>query len=350
MISYKQSGVDIDAKVRWVESIESAMRSTYGPRVPKMPHGLFAGAFRLDYDEQLFRRNYRRPVLLGCTDGVGTKILLALQLNRLETIGIDLVAMSVNDLVACGGEPLFFLDYLAVNKLEPRRLLAVVEGIAEGCRQAGCALLGGETAQMSDLYREGELDMAGFAVGVAEQGRVIDGSRIRPGDLLVGLSSSGVHSNGYTLVRKLIASSGINLAETYPGLDAPLGDVLLRPTRIYVRAVQAVLRSYRRKRVVTGLANITGGGLKENVGRIMPPRCEAMIERRSWTPPTIFPFLQKLGVSRAEMFKVFNMGIGFVFIVRPAFVKGVLRSLKRVGEEGIVIGKVSRGSRRVRLV
>lgn len=349
-ISYKQSGVDIAAKVRWVEAIESAMRSTYGPRVPKMRHGLFAGAFRLDYDEQLFRRNYRRPVLLGCTDGVGTKILLALQLDRLDTIGIDLVAMNVNDLIACGGEPLFFLDYLAVNKLDPQRLLAIVEGIAEGCRQAGCALLGGETAQMSDLYREGDLDLAGFAVGVAEQGRVVEGAGIRVGDVLVGLSSSGVHSNGYTLVRKLIASAGCDLKELLPELGAPLGEVLLRPTKIYVRAVQSVLKAYRRKRVVTGMAHITGGGLKENVGRIMPAKCEAVIDRKSWSPPPIFEFLRRLGVSRAEMFNVFNMGVGYVFFIRPAFVSGVLRILKRVGEPGMIIGEVIRGPRPVRLV
>jgi len=191
-ITYKDAGVDIDANTRWVAAIEAAMRSTYSPRVVKDRHGGFAGLFRLDYDEQLFRRNYRKPVLVGCTDGVGTKVLVAKQMNRLSTIGIDLVAMNVNDLITCGAEPLFFLDYLAVDKLDPKRLKDIVEGVAEGCRQAGCALLGGETAEMPDLYAKGDFDLAGFAVGVVEFGRVIDGARVTPDDVLVALPSSGI--------------------------------------------------------------------------------------------------------------------------------------------------------------
>ena len=217
-ITYKDAGVDIGAGARWVGAIESAMRSTYGPRVCGNRHGGFAGLFRLDYDEQLFRRNYRRPLLVGCTDGVGTKVLIAIKMKRLDTIGIDLVAMNVNDLICCGAEPLFFLDYLAVNKLEPKELKDVIEGVAEGCRQAGCALLGGETAEMPDLYRKDDFDLAGFSVGAVEFDRVIDGSRVAPRDVLIALPSSGIHSNGYSLVRKLVTKGRCKLDKVYDEL------------------------------------------------------------------------------------------------------------------------------------
>ena len=349
MITYKDSGVDIHANTRWVSAIKQAMHSTYGPRVPKHRHGGFAGLFRLDYDEQLFRRNYKKPMLVGCTDGVGTKVLIAVEMKRLDTIGIDLVAMNVNDLVTCGAEPLFFLDYLAVNKLEPARLLDVVEGIAAGCREAGCALLGGETAEMPAIYRKGELDLAGFAVGVVEYGKVIDGTRIKPGDRLIGLPSSGVHSNGYSLVRKLIAAGRCKLSTHYPELGETLGDALLRPTRIYVRQALAVINAYPNRRVITGMAHITGGGLKENIARLLPPGCDAALIRNSWRPPPVFDFLRKLGVSRAEMFKVFNMGVGYVFVVRPRFVAGVMRVLQSAGEHPFDLGRIERGGGRVRL-
>ena len=342
-IGYKDAGVDIGANARWVSAIESAMRSTYGPRVCKQRHGGFAGLFRLDYDEQLLRRNYRRPVLVGCTDGVGTKILLAVRMNRLSTIGIDLVAMNVNDLITCGAEPLFFLDYLAVHKLDPERLGDVVEGIAAGCREADCALLGGETAEMPDLYRKGELDLAGFAVGVVESHRAIDASRVERGDVLIALPSSGIHSNGYTLVRKLIAKGRCKLEQVYDELGEPLGDALIRPTRIYVRAVQVVLHRYRRKRVVTAMAHITGGGLPENISRVMPKNCDAVLNRSAWKVPPIFDVLAQLGATPAEMFQVFNMGIGYVFFVRPFFAKGVMDSLQRAGEHPIQLGHVRRG-------
>jgi phosphoribosylformylglycinamidine cyclo-ligase len=347
LITYKQAGVDVSANTRWVSAIERAMHATYGPRVPKSRHGLFAGLFRLDYDEQLFRRNYKKPMLIGCTDGVGTKVLLAIAMKRLDTIGIDLVAMNVNDLICCGGEPLFFLDYLAVSKLDPAHLLAVVEGIAEGCKQAGCALLGGETAEMPDLYHPGHLDLAGFAVGVVELDKVIDGSRIDRGDVLIGLPSSGVHSNGYTLVRKLIEKSKHGLDDHVDELGETLGDALLRPTRIYVRSVLSVLRAYKVKRIVTGLAHITGGGLKENIARILPPNRDALIEKRTLPQPPIFPYLQRLGVSHAEMYKVFNMGIGFVLIVKPTYVTRISNILRKSGETPFIIGKIQRGGGRV---
>jgi phosphoribosylformylglycinamidine cyclo-ligase len=346
--TYKESGVSIDANTRWVAAIRSAVTSTYGPRVCG-GHGGFAGLFRLDHDEQLFRRNYRKPVLVGCTDGVGTKVLLAVETDRLDTIGIDLVAMNVNDLITCGAEPLFFLDYLAVNRLEPPRLKRVIEGIAAGCREAGCALLGGETAEMPDLYRAGHIDLAGFAVGVVELDRTIDGSRVAPGDVLVGLGSSGVHSNGYTLVRRLIADHGGDLNSVDSTLGEPPVDALTRPTRIYVRAVHEVLRAYPRRRIVMGMAHVTGGGLKENVARALPPGCDAVIDRKTWRPPPVFDFIRRLGVHPAEMFRVFNMGIGFVLIVRPRFASGVLRVLTAAGERPTVIGEVRRGSGKVLL-
>jgi phosphoribosylformylglycinamidine cyclo-ligase len=346
-LTYKEAGVDVSANTRWVAAIEAAMRSTYGPRVFKDRHGGFAGLFRLDYDEQLFRRNYRKPVLVGCTDGVGTKVLLAIEMNRLDTIGIDLVAMNVNDLITAGAEPLFFLDYLATHKLDPKRLLDVIEGIAAGCREAGCALLGGETAEMPDVYREGDIDLAGFAVGVMELKRAIDPERVSPGDVVIGLPSSGVHSNGYTLVRKLVQRSGYKLSEYVAELGEPLGEALLRPTRIYVAAVRAVLKAYSKKKVVTGMAHITGGGLKENIERVIPHDCDLILYKDSWTAPPIFDFLQGLGTTRAEMLKVFNMGIGYVLIVRPLYVQKIMRVLRRAKEKPIRIGEVVKGKGKV---
>ena len=347
VLTYKEAGVDIHANTRWVSAIESAMRSTYGPRVFKDRHGGFAGLFRLDYDDQLFRRNYKRPVLVGCTDGVGTKVLIAIEMNRLGTIGIDLVAMNVNDLITCGAEPLFFLDYLAVHKLDPDHLLQVIEGIAAGCREAGCALLGGETAEMPDLYRKGDLDLAGFAVGILEHRRAIDSSRVEPGDVVIALPSSGIHSNGYTLVRKLIARAGCKLDQVYDELGETLGEAVLRPTRIYVNAVQAVLHHYPVKRVVTGMAHITGGGLRENIARAIPSHCDVVLTRSAWKPPPIFDFLRRLGTTRAEMYKVFNMGIGYIFIVRPFYADVVMRVLRHAGEQPFVAGGIQRGTQRV---
>lgn len=349
VLTYKDAGVNIDANTRWVGAIESAMRSTYGPRVPRDRHGGFAGLFRLDTDLKLFQRNFKKPVLVGCTDGVGTKILIAIEMNRLDTIGIDLVAMNVNDLITCGAEPLFFLDYLAVHKLDPDHLQQVIEGIAAGCREAGCALLGGETAEMPDLYRKGDLDLAGFAVGVMELNRAMDPTRVQVGDVMIGLPSSGIHSNGYTLVRKLIARAGCKLGEHYEKLGETLGDAVLRPTRIYVKSVLAVMDRYRTKRAVSSMAHITGGGLMENLNRALPANCDAVLKKSSWPIPPIFPFLQKLGTTRQEMYRVFNMGIGYVFIVRPAFVDGVMKVLCKCGEKPLVIGKIERGSQRVRL-
>jgi len=349
VLTYKDAGVDIHANTRWVSAIKAAMHSTYGPRVFQDRHGGFAGLFKLDYDEPILRRNYKRPVLVGCTDGVGTKVLIAIEMNRLDTIGIDLVAMNVNDLITCGAEPLFFLDYLAVHKLDPEHLLQVIEGIAAGCREAGCALLGGETAEMPELYRKGDLDLAGFAVGVLDHHRAINSSRVEPGDVVIALPSSGVHSNGYTLVRKLIARAGCKLDQFHDELGETLGEAVLRPTRIYVKAVQAVLHHYRVKRVVTGMAHITGGGLTENIARAIPANCDVVLSRSAWKPPPIFEFLRRLGTTKAEMYKVFNMGIGYIFIVRPFYAENVMNVLSRAGEQPFFAGRIERGKQRVRI-
>ena len=348
-LSYKDSGVDIAANTRWVSGIEAAMRSTYGPRVCQDRHGGFAGLFRLDSDKRLFRRNYKKPVLVGCSDGVGTKVLIAIKMGKLDTIGIDLVAMNVNDLICCGAEPLFFLDYLAVHKLDPQRLADVIEGVASGCREAGCALLGGETAEMPDLYKRGDLDLAGFSVGVVERGREIDGSRVAPGDVLIGLPSSGIHSNGYSLVRKLIAKGRCKLDTHYDELGETLGEAVLRPTRIYVKSVDAVLEKYRVKRVVSAMVHVTGGGLRENIARVLPKGCDAVINKKSLKPEPVFEFLRKLGTTRAEMLKVFNMGVGFVLVVRSANARGVVDALKGAGEEPIRLGRIKRGTGKVQL-
>ncbi len=347
--TYQDAGVSITANARWVARIQSAMRSTHDIRVCSRA-GAFAGLFRLDFDERPLRRRYEKPVLVGCADGVGTKVLLGIKTGRLRGLGIDLVAMNVNDLITCGAEPLFFLDYLAVHEIDPDRLSEIVEGIAEGCRQAGCALLGGETAEMPDLYQKGHLDLAGFATGVVEQTRVIDGRRASPGDMLIGLASNGIHSNGYTLVRRLIREHRLRLNHCYEKLSETLAEVLLRPTRIYVTPVLGVLNKYHTKRPVTGMAHITGGGLPENVARMLPDGCAAEIDTRSWTPPPIFPFLQNLGVQRHEMFRVFNMGIGFVLAVKPRFVSGVMKVLNAGGESATIIGRVKRGRRGVKLM
>lgn len=260
-LSYEQAGVSINANDDMVRRISRSLKSTHGPRVIALENG-FAGLFRLDYDEKLFKKNYKTPVLVACTDGIGTKVLVAQQAGRFGTLGIDLVAMSVNDMIVQGAEPLFFLDYLAIHKLEPAVVAEMVESVAAGCRMADCALIGGETAEMPDIYAEGEYDLAGFAVGVVERNRVITGKAVRPGDVVLGLASSGLHSNGYTLVRHIcFKKEKLDLHSTFKEFDgATLGAVLLAPTRIYVRSIVALLNSYKRKKIVHGMAHITGGG------------------------------------------------------------------------------------------
>jgi len=348
-ISYEQAGVSIDAGEDMVRQISSAVASTFGPRVIES-HNAFAGMFRLDYDERLFKRNYKNPVLVACTDGVGSKVQLAGQIKKFDTVGIDLVAMNVNDMLVQGAEPLFFLDYLAVHKLEPKIVAQLVKGVATGCRQANCALIGGETAEMPDTYSPGDFDMAGFAVGVIERKKIIEGQTIRNGDVILGLASSGLHSNGYTLVRNIcFKQAKLKMTDVVAELDgAVLGEVLLEPTRIYVRPIIKLLSQYKVKRIVHGMAHITGGGLVGNIPRVLPKDCNASIKKSSWPKHKIFTFLQKAGpVEEEEMFRVFNMGIGFVLIVAEDFADSITKKLTKYGECVYKIGRVTTGTGKV---
>ena len=350
-VSYEESGVSIDANDRMVERIGRSVASTHGPRVIGLENG-FAGLFRLDYDEKLFKKNYRNPVLVACTDGVGTKIIIAQEMNRFDSVGIDLVAMSVNDMIVQGAEPLFFLDYLAVNKLEPERVAEMVEGIARGCRQADCALIGGETAEMPDIYGQDEFDMAGFAVGVVEKEKIITGSCVQKGDVIIGLASNGVHSNGFSLARHIcFKQQKLKPTDQIDELDGQtIGDALLEPTRIYVRPVVKLLNQYKVKRVVHAMAHITGGGLVGNIPRVLPKNCNATIKKSSWPVPPIFDYMQKAGpVQEAEMFRVFNMGIGYVLAVAPDFAPAILKKLNSYGEKAYQIGKITAGTGKVLL-
>ncbi|MCK4872703.1 MAG: phosphoribosylformylglycinamidine cyclo-ligase [Phycisphaerales bacterium] len=348
-LTYAAAGVDIAAGDVMVRSIQSMMRRTHSTRVIDLPGG-FAGMFRLDYNEELFRRNYRDPVLVACTDGVGTKVKLAAEMGIYDTVGIDLVAMSVNDLIVQGAEPLFFLDYLAVHALDPKQGEQIVKGVAEGCKLARCALIGGETAEMSDVYAQGDFDMAGFAVGVLELHRAIDTERVAAGDIVIGIASNGLHSNGFSLVRRVVEHAGLDLHETHPELDPDrtLGEVLLTPTRIYARPIVRILRRYKVKRIITGMAHITGGGLPGNVNRALHDSVDAVIDRSRWEVPAVFPFIQEHGeIDADEMDRVFNMGIGYVLIVRPSFADSIVRQLRRLREEATVIGVIVKGSGKV---
>lgn len=350
-LTYAAAGVDIEAGDRFAASIGAMMRRTHGPRVIQNPGG-FAGLLRLDYNEQIFKHNFKDPVLVACCDGVGTKLRLAIEMGVYDTVGIDLVAMNVNDLVVQGAEPLLFLDYVAVHKVEQAVLHEVVKGIAKGCELARCALIGGETAEMSDMYAPGDLDLAGFSVGVVELNRAMDPTRVEPGDVVLGLASSGIHSNGYTLVRNIIKHAKLKLDKVYPELDPErtLGQVLLEPTRIYADQIVRLQRAYKVKKVVTGMAHITGGGLAGNLNRALHPGVDAVISEKSWDAPPVFKFLQARGkVADEEMARVFNMGIGYTLIVRPTFAQGVAKRLRKLGEDVTVIGKVTKGKGNVRI-
>ncbi len=346
-ITYSQAGVNIDANDEMVDLISTAVKSTHGPRVMYL-HNAFAGLFRLDYDQKLFHKNYRQPILVACTDGVGTKIKVASAMNRFDTVGIDLVAMSVNDMLVQGAEPLFFLDYIAVNKLLPEQINQMVTGISAGCRLANCALLGGETAEMPGLYRRGEFDLAGFAVGVVEKKRLITGEHVQSGDSIIGLASSGLHSNGYSLARTICFDRGKLSVDAYiDELDATVGDALLRPTRIYVKPILKLLKKYRVKKIVKAMAHITGGGLIGNIPRVIGSEHDAVITKK-WPIPPIFSFLQKLGpVDKQEMYRVFNMGIGYVLVVSPSFTRSIMAHLRKLGETPFFLGKIKKGTGRV---
>ena len=352
-LTYKDAGVDVDKGADFADSIYSIMRRTFDGRVIENRGG-FAALFSLDFDRRLWRRGYKHPLLVASTDGVGTKLKVAFMTGRHDTVGIDLVAMCVNDVLVQGAEPLFFLDYLASARLDVATSQSLVTGVAAGCRMCDCALLGGETAEMPGFYQPGEYDMAGFVVGVVEKRRLITGRKIEPGDQVIGLASSGVHSNGFSLVRKLFfEQGGMKPSDRLDklGIERTLADELLEPTRIYVRPVRDILHGYRVKQVVHGMAHITGGGLPDNIGRILPAGCAVELKKSAWQRPAIFDVIQKLGdVADEEMYRTFNMGIGMVLVVAPYFGQSVMRQLERRGERPALIGSVVKGNGEVRIV
>jgi len=332
-LSYRDAGVDIDAGNELVQRIKPAVAKTMRPEVLSGLGG-FGALFRLDPER------WREPLLVSGTDGVGTKLMLARQLGRHDTIGIDLVAMCVNDILTCGAEPLFFLDYFATGRLQLAEAQAVIEGIAEGCRQAGCALIGGETAEMPGMYADGEYDLAGFAIGAVERTELLDGSRVEAGHRILGLASSGPHSNGYSLIRKVIERAGADLTATLRAADgkpAELGAALLAPTRIYVRPVLELLHLG----AIDGLAHITGGGLTENVVRAIPAELGITIDTASWQRPAVFDWLQENGgIEEREMLRTFNCGIGMVLLVRAEAAEALLAAARQLGLECCDIGEV----------
>jgi phosphoribosylformylglycinamidine cyclo-ligase len=336
-LTYREAGVDISAGDEAVRRIGPLAAST---RRPEVLGGI--GAFAAFVT---IPTGYREPVLVSSTDGVGTKLHVAFATDRHDTVGIDLVAMGVNDLLVHGAEPLYFLDYLAVHRVDPARVEAIVSGIAEGCRRAGCALVGGETAEMSTLYAPGEYDLAGFAVGVVERSGLVTGAEVRPGDRVLGLASSGLHSNGYTLARKVIFERlGLKPGDTVPGLNRSAADELLEPTRIYVKPVLDLLRSVP----VLAMAHVTGGGISENLPRVLPEGCQAVIDPHAWSVPPIFRVIQEAGrVEDAEMRRTFNMGIGYLLIVRAADVGRATQALTASGERVFEVGGIRAGVRSV---
>lgn len=337
-ITYKDAGVDIDAGDLFVHKIKPFVKSTFRPEV-LTDIGGFGGLFAL--------KKYRNPVLVSGTDGVGTKLKVAFLMNKHDTVGIDLVAMCVNDIVVQGAEPLFFLDYFATGKLLPDNHALVVKGIADGCKQAGCALIGGETAEMPSFYSEGEYDLAGFAVGVVEKKNIVDGKRIKPGDQLIGLASSGLHSNGYSLVRKaLFEKAGYGVDDILTELGGPkLGEVLLRPTKIYAKTLLALMKEFD----VGGMAHITGGGITENTPRMLPKGTQAVVRKGTWDIPPIFKLLQKkAGVDDTEMYRAFNMGIGMVLAVPKKQADKVMKKAEKLGEKAFLIGEIAKGKQVVK--
>jgi phosphoribosylformylglycinamidine cyclo-ligase len=327
-LTYRDAGVDIDEAERFVRLLLPVARQTFRPEVLS-DIGSFNALFKLDLSK------YKEPVLVSGTDGVGTKLKIAFMLDRHNTVGIDLVAMCVNDILTCGAEPLFFLDYIATGRLSAEKALEIVKGIAEGCKEAGCSLIGGETAEMPGFYQPDEYDLCGFAVGVVERSEIITGTDIRPGDMIIGLSSSGLHSNGYSLVRYIIEKKGLSLEFYIKDLGITLGEELLKPTRIYVKAYRALKEAGI---TVKGMAHITGGGITGNLPRIFPENISAVINKNSWQIPYIFRYLQELGgVPEDEAFRTFNMGIGYIIIVPEAEGDRALSVLEKVekGNKGV---------------
>src|SRR3989339_39299 len=361
-LTYKSSGVDTTKKDGVIDEIIRLSRKTYDPRVIDHPWG-FAGLFSLfpktglsrlsgkDRDKShtapLFARNYKSPTLVACSDGVGTKLKIAFLLNKHDTVGIDLVAMSINDLIVTGAEPLFFLDYISCGKVQEKIIVDIIKGIVNGCEQSGSALLGGETAEMPDFYPPSEYDLAGFAVGLVDKDKVITGKYIKSGDVVIGLSSSGLHSNGYSLVRKVFLGESsikesVNKLKTHiPALGCTLGEELLKPTMIYAKAVKHILRNYRYKKAVKGIAHITGGGLVENIPRVLPKSVCVEINADTFPLPPVFSLIEATGnIPKDEMYRVFNMGIGLVIIVDKFYAPAIIRRLKKMKYSAFNIGKV----------
>ncbi len=331
MTTYREAGVDIDAGDEFVDRIKPLVRSTFRPEV-LADLGGFGGLFKLN------AKRYEEPVLVSGTDGVGTKLKIAFMMDRHDTVGIDLVAMCVNDIAVSGAEPLFFLVYFAAGKHAVPKAQQVVAGIADGCRQAGCALIGGETAEMPSMYADGEYDLAGFAVGVVDKPKIIDGKTINPGDAILGLASSGLHSNGYSLARRVFFEKAkLTITGTLPEFDRPLGEVLLTPTRIYAKQILALVQEFP----IKGIAHITGGGITENLPRVLPKGVRARISRKAWSVPLVFQTLSRLGqVDREEMFRVFNMGIGLILVVPAQLASAVLSKAGELGDQGWRIGEI----------
>lgn len=337
-ITYKKAGVDIDEGDRFVDLIKPLVRKTFRPEV-MTDIGSFGAFFKL-------ARKYKNPVLVSGTDGVGTKLKIAFMTGIHNTVGIDLVAMCVNDILTCGAEPLFFLDYFATGKLKPEKAALVVKGIADGCSEAGCALVGGETAEMPGFYEPGEYDLAGFAVGVADRNKLIDGKRISAGDAVIGLASSGVHSNGFSLVRKvLFESRGMSVRKVVPELGMSLGEALLQPTRIYVKAFKALSSKIE----IRGMSHITGGGIPGNLPRVFPKGLGAEIFKDSWPVPPVFELVRRLGnVPEEDMQRTFNMGLGYMMIVRQEEARRALSLLSGHNFEAFLVGKIKKGIKGVR--
>ncbi len=341
-LDYKKAGVDIEAGYKSVELMKQYVKETTRPEVLGGLGG-FSGAFSLKDI-----KNMEDPVLLSGTDGVGTKIKLAFLLDKHDTIGIDAVAMCVNDVACAGGEPLFFLDYIACGKNIPEKIAAIVKGVAEGCKQSEAALIGGETAEHPGLMPEDEYDVAGFAVGVVDRKDMIDGSNIRPGDVLIGVSSSGVHSNGFSLVRKVFDMTKENLETYVDELGMTLGECLLTPTRIYVKMMKAIKNAGI---TVKGCSHITGGGFYENVPRMLPDGVKAVIKKDSYDMPPIFPLMQKKGgIEEKMMYNTFNMGLGMVLAVAPEDAEQALKAITSSGEKAFIVGSIETGEKGVELV
>lgn len=335
-LTYREAGVDIDAGNKAVDLMKEHVRATYRPEVLGDIGG-FGGLFALNTGK------YKEPILVSGTDGVGTKLCVAFMADKHDTIGQDAVAMCVNDILVQGAEPLFFLDYLALGKVEPEKVATVVSGIAKACKASGCSLIGGETAEMTSMYKNGEYDIGGFAVGVAERSKLITGQRIKPGDVLLGLPSSGLHSNGYSLVRKICFDlKGFTIDQYIPELGKNLGEELLIPTNLYPKACLPLVEKFE----IRGMVHVTGGGFYENIPRVLPEGCGVEVDTTAWPVPKIFTLLQEWGnVAWPEMYRTFNMGIGMILVVPEEIVGEIQKDLTDRGEVSYVIGQVTQGAR-----